>query len=130
MFNRQNIVDEHDLREAVTRPAHYIDSLPSTPNVVHLHAGRAWPPTEKPQARPRAPLLSGGPSDSGGLSEAFSREVPPQRSMLLLRSAPKNKKHQGLREIFPKPLISWLRGLDLNQRPLGYETVTPTGTPR
>jgi len=78
----------------------------------------------------RAPLLSGGPSDSGGLSEAFSREVPPQRSMLLLRSAPKNKKHQGLREIFPKPLISWLRGLDLNQRPLGYETVTPTGTPR
>ena len=33
MFNRQNIVDEHDLREAVTRTAHYIDSLPSTPNV-------------------------------------------------------------------------------------------------
>src|SRR2546422_8303507 len=32
-----------------------------------------------------------------------------------------DKKHQGLREIFPKPLISWLRGLDLNQRPLGYE---------
>jgi hypothetical protein len=23
--------------------------------------------------------------------------------------------------MFPKPLISWLRGLDLNQRPLGYE---------
>ncbi len=32
-----------------------------------------------------------------------------------------DKKHQELREMFPKPLISWLRGLDLNQRPLGYE---------
>ena len=69
MFNRQNIVDEHDLREAVTRPAHYIDSLPSTPNVVHLHAGRAWPPTEKPQARSRVSrlemVLTCRPSQSG-----------------------------------------------------------------
>jgi hypothetical protein len=40
------------------------------------------------------------------------------------------KKHQGLRVAFPKPLIYWLRGLDLNQRPLGYERETAmTGNP-
>jgi hypothetical protein len=39
------------------------------------------------------------------------------------------KKHQGLRVVFPKPLTSWLRGLDLNQRSLGYESEGNTNGP-
>src|SRR5881396_2416038 len=32
-----------------------------------------------------------------------------------------DKTIKGFGTLIPKPLICWLRGLDLNQRPLGYE---------
>src|SRR5882672_307806 len=38
-----------------------------------------------------------------------------------------DKINKGSGTLIPKPLICWLRGLDLNQRPLGYEPFSNRG---
>ena len=41
IFDRYNIVDQRDLREALEKTARYVESLPATTNVVPLHTAEA-----------------------------------------------------------------------------------------
>ena len=41
MFDRYNIVDENDLREAMVKTTAYVATLPTTPNVIPLHSDAA-----------------------------------------------------------------------------------------
>src|SRR5687768_18462945 len=45
-------------------------------------------------------------------------DEPPSRQIARL---PLDQKEKGVRRLRPTPLHSWLRGQDLNLRPLGYE---------
>jgi hypothetical protein len=41
VFDRYNIIDERDLREAVLKTTAYVESLPTTPRVVPLKGDRS-----------------------------------------------------------------------------------------
>jgi hypothetical protein len=40
VFDRYNIVDEQDLKQAVIKVTEYVESLPTTPNIVPLQLAR------------------------------------------------------------------------------------------
>jgi len=40
VFDRYNIVDKQDLKQAVIKVTEYVESLPTTPNIVPLQLAR------------------------------------------------------------------------------------------
>ena len=93
MFDRYNIVSEQDLRDAVVKTTAYVSTLPP------------GGPDRDP-----APPRRGGPVVRPSTHRAQSGVAMDQR-----------RKHEKAPEVIIFRGLGWLRGLDLNQRPLGYE---------
>ena len=59
--------------------------------------------------------------DAVAVGEGSGHQMSPEDLRLFVRRHAGCTKKKGLRSVPLSPVSSWLRGLDLNQRPLGYE---------